>query len=150
MGHCYIHGQGVVKNFSEALKWLRKAVEKNDSFAQSNLGYCYETGQGVAKDEVEAVKYYRKAANQNRASAQFNLGLSYVKGQGIEKNDIEAYKWWLLAKAQGDEDAAKYLLVLEREMSSDQIAKSQELARNFKPQLTLEPGEGDLIKPDKY
>jgi len=104
----------------------------------------------VTKDYVEAVKCFQKAAENGFVPAQRDLGVCYVNGQGIEKNNIEAYKWWLIAKANGDEVAAKYLLTLEREMSSDQIAKSQELARNFKATRTSDASGGNLAKPDKF
>ena len=44
------------KNYTEALKWLRKAVQKNYMIAESNLANMYYNGQGVKKN-------YTKAAN---------------------------------------------------------------------------------------
>ena len=70
LGFRYYNGEGVAKDFSEAVKWYRKAAEQNDDLAQYNLGICYVNGEGVAKDAVEAVKWYRKAAEQDYAPAQ--------------------------------------------------------------------------------
>jgi hypothetical protein len=43
-------------------------------------------------------------------------------------------KWWTLSANQNNADAKKYLSVLERSMSADQIAEGQKLVRNFRPQ----------------
>jgi TPR repeat protein len=140
LGVRYANGQGVTKNYAEAVKWYRKAAEQNLDIAQNNLGKYYATGRGVAKDYVEAVKWYRKAAEQNYAEAQYNLGLSYVKGDGVAKDYVESYKWLVLAAAQGIEGAKTTINILENEMSREQIAEGQTLARNFKPREV--PSEG--------
>ena len=145
LGLFYYNGEGVAKDFSEAVKWYRKAAEKNLADAQDGLGFCCANGQGVAKDEVEAVKWYRKAAEQNYAYAQYNLGVCYEHGDGVAKDYVEGYKWLLLAAAQGDEapktrsvmrsqaSARKAITMLENEMSQEQIAEGRKLAGNFKP-----------------
>jgi S1-C subfamily serine protease len=109
LGICYIHGQGVAKDYVEAGKGFRKAAEQNDALAQSNLGFCYENGQGVPKDYVEAVKWYRKAADQNLALAQYNLGTCYDKGQGVSKDYAEAVKWYRKAAEQNYASAQYHL-----------------------------------------
>ena len=43
-------------NYSEAVKWYRKAAEQGDANAQNRFGYCYEYGEGVAKDLAKAVE----------------------------------------------------------------------------------------------
>jgi TPR repeat protein len=135
LGYCYAMGQGVAKEQTEAAKWYRKAAEQSFAPAEFNLGNCYANGQGVAKDDAEAVKWYRKAAEQNFAQAQISLGLSYALGQGVAKDYVESYKWTLLAASQGDKDAKETMTVLESNMSREQIAEGEKVARNFKPRL---------------
>jgi TPR repeat protein len=135
LGYCYATGQGVAKEQTEAAKWYRKAAEQNFAPAEFNLGNCYANGQGVAKDDKEAVKWYRKAAEQNFAQAQISLALSYALGQGVVKDYVESYKWTLLAASQGDKDAKETMPILENNMSREQIAEGQKVARNFKPRL---------------
>ena len=135
LGYCYATGQGVAKEQTEAAKWYRKAAEQNFAPAEFNLGNCYANGQGVAKDDAEAVKWYRKAAEQNFAQAQISLALSYALGQGVVKDYVESYKWTLLAASQGDKDAKETMPILENNMSREQIAEGQKVARNFKPRL---------------
>ena len=89
------------KNYTEAVKWYRKAAEQGNTQAQFNLGYSYEFGQGVTQDYDEAVKWYRKAAEQGHARGQCNLGYCYEKGEGVTKNITEAVKWYRKAAEQG-------------------------------------------------
>ena len=89
------------KNYTEAVKWYRKAAEQGHAGAQNNLGVCYENGYGVTKDYYEAVKWYRKAAEQGLADAQCNLGLCYEFAKGVTKSITEAVKWYRKAAEQG-------------------------------------------------
>ena len=100
LGLFYYNGEGVAKDFSEAVKWYHKAAEQNYAPAQNNLANSYANGQGVAKDEVEAVKWYRKAAEQNYARAQSNLAYSYANAHGVPKDEAEAVKWYRKAAEQ--------------------------------------------------
>ena len=79
-GNCYYLGKGVKQDYTEAVKWYRKAAEQGNADAQYDLGHCYQYGHGVEKDYVEAVKWYRKAAEQGDADAQCNLGYCYDCG----------------------------------------------------------------------
>ena len=89
------------KNYTEAVKWYRKAAEQGFADAQNSLGFCYENGEGVTKDILEAVKWYRKAAEQGFAKAQCNLGYCYEKGKGVTQDYYEAVKWYRKAAEQG-------------------------------------------------
>ena len=48
----YHNGEGVAKDYAEALKWYRLAAAQGYAAAQNNLGIMYATGQGVDKDFV--------------------------------------------------------------------------------------------------
>jgi TPR repeat protein len=101
LGNTFYFGiNGQVKNFTEAVKWFRKAADQECAFAQFNLGLCYEKGQGTAKNEAEAFQWFRKAAEQNNATAQCKLGHLYETGQGVTKDDAEAFNWNRKAAAQ--------------------------------------------------
>ena len=140
LGWCYFNGEGIAKDYGEAVKWNRKAAEQNNAVAQNALGFCYAEGKGVAKNQAEAVKWYRKAAEQNYALAQFNLGVSYYNGEGVTKDYVYAYMWLLLASGQGSNEAKRNMNLLENEMTREQIAEGQKLARNFKPRKVPSAG----------
>ena len=97
------------KNYTEAVKWYRKAAEQGYASAQCNLGDCYKQGNGVTKDYAEAVKWFRKAAEQGDAVAQLNLGNCYYNGNGVTKDYAEAVKWYRKAAAQGNGFAKEQL-----------------------------------------
>ena len=44
-------------NFTEAAKWLLKAADQGDVYAQANLGWLYASGQGVAQDDTQALMW---------------------------------------------------------------------------------------------
>ena len=89
------------KNYSEAVKYFRKAAEQGHALSQSYLGVCYYEGNGVSKNESEAVKWYRKAAEQGERTAQFNLGNCYYYGIGVSKDLLESVKWFKRSAEQG-------------------------------------------------
>ena len=53
----------MARDYAEAVKWYRKAAEKDHAKAQYNLGVCYEKGHGVQQNFPEAYKLYKLAAN---------------------------------------------------------------------------------------
>ena len=64
LGFMYWKGYGVTKDYSEAVKWYRKAAKQGNANAQFVLGWMYQQGFGVAKDDSEAVKWYWKVIEQ--------------------------------------------------------------------------------------
>ena len=86
LGLCYYAGDGVAKDYREAVKWYRLAAVHGDSDAQYFLGLHYYSGEGVERDYSEAFKWYNVAAEQGNALAQYKLGLCYYYGEGITKN----------------------------------------------------------------
>ena len=129
----YYSGYGVPHDYKEAEKWYRKAAEQGYANAQLNLGFMYQQGQGVPQDYEEAVKWYRKAAEQGGAYGQLNLGMLYRDGQGVPQDYVLAYMWFNLAAAQGNAFAISDRDTAAEEMTSDQIAEAQRLAREWKP-----------------
>ena len=112
-------------------------AQSGDAKAQNNLAFMYEKGQGGSQNYGEALKWYRKAAEQGDDFAQYHLGLMYEAGHGAAQDYTQAYMWYSLAIANS-EGMMQDLVALQREavagrMTPDQIARAQEMARNFKP-----------------
>ena len=97
LGYMSYYGEGVPRNYVEAVKWYRRAAEQGNAYAQVNLGTMYFNGEGVPRNYVEAVKWYRRAAEHGDASAQANLGHQYEFGLGILKDYVLAHMWYNLA-----------------------------------------------------
>ena len=91
---------GVKQNYTEAIKWYKKAAEAGNSRAMNNLGVMYYNGHGVEQDYTEAARWYKKGAEAGNSTAMNNLGLMYENGLGVEKNIKEAEKWYNKAKSE--------------------------------------------------
>jgi TPR repeat protein len=86
-------GDGVPRNHSIALRWLRAAVLQGDPLAEDLLGTVYEYGQssgyadyGVADNWDIAAKLWQASASQGWASGEFSLGRAYEYGIGVPLN----------------------------------------------------------------
>ncbi len=100
LAYMYSHGQGVPQDYSEALRWRRKAAEQGYPGGEDGLGYMYLYGLGVSQDYTEALRWYRKAADQGDAMGQNSLALMYEQGQGAPQDYAEALRWYRKAVEQ--------------------------------------------------
>ena len=115
LGRLYYVGHGVPRDYSETLRWYRRAIEQNNPRAQFYLGLMYYNGRGVPQDEAEAVKWIRRAADQGDAEAQFEMGGSYSSGAGVPEDYAEAARWYRRAAEQGYIDAQYVLWMYHHE-----------------------------------
>jgi uncharacterized protein len=93
LGVMYQNGQGVPRDYAEALKWFRLAGDQGIALAQNNLGAMYQNGYGVPQNYAEALKWFQKAADQGNALGQYSLGAMYLYGRGVPQDYAEALKW---------------------------------------------------------
>ena len=117
-------------DYAKELRILRPLAAQGNATAQFNLGVLHDVGQGVARDFAEAAKWYRLAAAQGHAAAQFNLGGMYMDGQGVTQDLARAYMWFALGAGAGYAGAATNRNSIARQMSANQIAQAQEMARD--------------------
>ena len=105
LGVCYAKGEGVTKEFKDAVSWWTKAAEQDFVLAQHDLGNCYYNGDGINKDYKEAVMWYTKSSVKGYAASQYNLGNCYFYGTGVGKDEKEAVKWYTKSAEQGNPQA---------------------------------------------
>ena len=129
LGRMYEQGFGVPQNYKTALKWYRLSAEQGDSDSQYNLGVMHDTAQGVPKDHKTAVKWYRLSAEQGDSDAQYNLGLSYYYGEGVIEDNVYAHMWLNISASNGNAKGSKARGTIAKKMTSTDISKAQELAR---------------------
>ncbi|MCH8347872.1 MAG: sel1 repeat family protein, partial [Proteobacteria bacterium] len=127
----YNRGQGVPQNFKEAVKWYTLAAKQGDAVAQNNLGAVYRDGEGVLQDYKEAVKWFSLSAEQGFSEAQQSLGHMYFNGNGVPQDFVRAHMWSNLAAANGHKEATENREILAEQMTLDQIAEAQKLAREW-------------------
>jgi TPR repeat protein len=145
LGLCFSGSSGVNEDPAEAARWFRKAAEQGHAEAEYQLSRCCFEGRGVTKDTTAAVIWLRRAAGQGNAAAQNRLGVCYERGEGVTRDLIQAHKWFNLAAAQ-DATAAPDIRVslakVETQMTQEQIAEAQRLAREFRPGREAAPPGG--------
>ena len=125
LGIMYENGQGVKKDYVEAVKWYKLAAAQGYTQAQYNLGKIYD----VTQDYVEAAKWYRLVAEQGDKVAQSCLGYMYDYGHGVVQDYVKAHMWYNLAEAQGYKSVLGNRDIVAKQMTQQQIAEAQKLAR---------------------
>ena len=118
-------------DYANAAKSFIKAAEQGNAEAQFSLGNMYAEGHGVPQDDQQAVSWFRKAAEQGFAPAQVNLGVMYAQGQGVERDLVEAHKWFNIAGGAVDEDGVDLRLIVEEQMSPEEISEAMQLAKEW-------------------
>ncbi len=71
------------------------------------------------------------AAQTGAPDALFELGMLYATGRDVDADLVTAHKWFNLAAARGNEAARTYRVELALEMSQEQVAEAQKLAREW-------------------
>jgi hypothetical protein len=69
----YLNGQGVARDYAEAVRLYRLAAARNCAEAQYGLACCHFEGLGVERDPVEGHKWLILAAAQGFAPAKENV-----------------------------------------------------------------------------
>jgi TPR repeat protein len=102
IGCCFVNGiGGVGRDFTEAVKWFRKAAEKGHVPSQYNMAISYKQGTGVPQDERQATYWWEKAAEQGLPIAQYNTAISYRDGLGVQQDSSRAQYWFEQAAKNG-------------------------------------------------
>ncbi len=70
LGVLYFDGEGVTKDYKQALKWFTRSAERGNSSAQYELGLMHKGGYGTPVDPIEALKWFTKAAAQGNSDAK--------------------------------------------------------------------------------
>jgi len=89
----------------------------------------YQKGTGVPQDYSEAAKWFRKAAERGDVIAQNSLGMQYSLGFGVPQDYVQAHMWFNIAASLGDAQAAETRDRVATLMTSADIRRAQELAR---------------------
>lgn len=131
IGVKYFTGEGELQDYAEAAKWFRKAAEQGDIYAKTYLGGMYAQGLGVPKDDSKAAKWFHTAAEEGDPDAQLLLGGMYANRRGVPQDYVLAYMWFSLSAAGANENAAKARDAVAQDMTREQIAEAQGLAREW-------------------
>jgi len=108
LGECYSEGEGVQKNYAEAINWYSKAAAKGDPGAQFRIARIFETGDPSIRDATKAFEQYKKSARDGNAHAEYLVGTFYEQGKAGQRDlskAIQSYK-----KAACDSELARIRL----------------------------------------
>lgn len=105
LGCLFYLGEGLAKDYQQAVYWFTKSANQGVVVAQYLLGGCYYNGEGVVQDYKQAVYWYTKAANQDYIAAQNSLGVCYCHGYGVPQDSKKAVYWFNKAANQGNVEA---------------------------------------------
>lgn len=131
MGRMYNSGLGVPQDSKEAMLWFLRAAEQGHTECQFLIAVMYEEGQGISKDRQQALRWYRSAAENGYPTAQLKLGLCFLQGESVPQDYVQAHMWLNLASSQNIKAAGDLRDTLAPQMTQDQVAEAQRLARDW-------------------
>ena len=114
----------MISRLAFGLLLLIMSVGNSSSADPKKAWAAYEAG-----DFAAALRVFNELAAQGDSSAQYNLGMMYAFGQGVVQSNTYAHMWWGFAALSGDPDSASYRDFLAKGMSSEDILRAEELAR---------------------
>lgn len=105
IGTLYCNAINNMKNFTEAMRWFKKAAAQKYAEAQYSIGVLHDYGLGVPPNHTKAMKWYLRAAAQKHAGALYSIGMLCDMGLGVAPDSAVAMEWYLLAAAQNHPSA---------------------------------------------
>jgi uncharacterized protein len=146
LGKMYWAGEGVLRDNTEAVKWLKASAMAGNADAQFFMGSYYLLPH---TDIAEGIKWLRLSAEQGNQDAQLLLGKTYMDGAPtLPRDPVHGEMWLRLAAKNNLSFYTGQLAAAERNMSPDQIAKGKALADTWRPKRGLRPDQKPDAKSD--
>ena len=137
--------------FAQTIDDLRSAAERDDAGAHLALARAYFHGDGIPRNYAEAVRWATLAAERGEAQAQILVAVAYLSDNFAKldalladeefyippENLIAAYAWLTVAAVR-DAEAREWLDDWEGEMTAEQIADGQRMARELWERIDAE------------
>ncbi|MDO9488958.1 MAG: SPOR domain-containing protein [Sphingomonadaceae bacterium] len=139
LGQAYKLGRGVQKNENIALDYYRKAATRGHGPAQEKLGI---TLYAAADTKAEGLRWLDQAAKNGQSRAQYVLGVAHFNGDVAAKNWPLAYAYMLRANNGGVPQATAALATMNANISVNDRAKGEEIAKTLAAPIPLAPAAG--------
>ena len=123
----YQLGQGVEKDINKTVEYWEKAGAQGNVAALNLLGQIYIQGEDIDADPEKARVYFEQTADLGNAMGLQELA-KYYGGLEVPDN-VKAYSYANLAAVRGHPEAISYRDTLEKNMSQDEIAQGQAMAK---------------------
>ncbi len=117
-----------------------KAILRSGFLALAIMAFAVPANAGPFEDGVAAyqrgdyataLKFWRPLAEQGDTLAQSNLGVMYEFGLSVPQDIVQAHMWFDLAVEHGNERARINRAIAASQMTPDQIAEAQRMAREW-------------------
>ena len=79
LARMYNKGEGVTRDYGQAVAWCRKAAEQGHEEAQFGLGVMYNEGRGVTRDYEAAYGWYARSAAHAQGNVVATLALDELE-----------------------------------------------------------------------
>jgi hypothetical protein len=109
LGKLFLDGKVVLKDLSQAIRYLTVSAEENNEWASYQLGKLFLLGKEITKDTDQAVQYLTASSEQGNQFAQYLLGKTYLLGKDVSRDRELAVKWLTQSTEQGNEYAKFFL-----------------------------------------
>ena len=83
------------------------------------------------KREKDKIRKEEEKAERGDAEAQYNLGAIYASGDVVHPDNVMAHMYWNISAVSGHTGAIKNRGDVEKKMTSSEIEKAQDLAREW-------------------
>ncbi|SZD73550.1 Predicted membrane protein [Candidatus Ornithobacterium hominis] len=117
----YYQGKGLKQSYTEAVFYLKKAVEEGNEEAKNLLASCYYEGKGVEQSYTDAFNLWKEIAEAGNTDAMYNVGLCYYQGNGVEQNKEKAMEYLRTACEQRNDNACNLLNRIKMENNNNQL-----------------------------
>lgn len=78
LGELHLHGNGLPRDNSEALRWFRAAAEQGNAEALRKMGFMYESGLGVERSPELAAQWYGRAMDKGDFLSFYKVGFGFM------------------------------------------------------------------------
>lgn len=134
---------------TESIPWefsglpaITTGIETGTSAAVRTPDYSIDVLGGAmayeATDFRRAYEIWVQLAETGDSRAQFHLGALYYEGRGTGKDFTQSYFWLRVAAYQGNQRATNLLSTVAAELTGDQISASDDQAREWLAQRSIE------------
>lgn len=101
IGRRFATGDGVARDYGEAVDWFKRAADDDLAEAQYWLGIMHAQGHGVPRSNERAAAWFRRAAEQGLADAQHAYGTLMLREAADDRRRKQAADWLRKAARQG-------------------------------------------------
>ena len=101
LGVLYASGNVIEQDYTAALYWFLKAIDRGSVGAMNNVARLYFFGMGVPQSYSNAAIWSKRAAGYGSVAAMYNMALLSEEGLGVDLSQTAAQKYYAVAAQRG-------------------------------------------------